>query len=248
MCAIAAAALFPFFVCQQLFFSGAILATLRSTFVFQLFFFCGRNKSRTCNHGASNRCSAIGAIRPFYQTAVRVCNRWRSFEDEERFELSTLCLTNTCSAVELFIRLPALRELNPYLHPTALPLSYQPVIVFVGPEGFEPSTPALKVRCICHWATNQFCTASRFELETITCYFPLRKKGKWWCCHYTKPYWLTPGFEPCSPVAQTGTLPIKLKPTYVVEDRLELSSPVSETGMLPLHHSTILRFVWESNS
>ena len=26
------------------------------------------------------------------------------FEDEERFELSTWCLTNTCSAVELFIR------------------------------------------------------------------------------------------------------------------------------------------------
>ena len=50
---------------------------------------------------------------------------------------------------------------------------------------------------------------------------------------------LTPGLEPCSPHSQCGTLPDKLKPTFVIEDRLELSSPDSESGMLPLHHSTI---------
>jgi hypothetical protein len=44
------------------------------------------------------------------------------FADEERFELSTLGLTNRRSAIELFI--------------------------LVGPPGLEPGAPALKVRCI----------------------------------------------------------------------------------------------------
>ena len=39
--------------------------------------------------------------------------------------------------------------------------------------------------------------------------------------------------------SQCDTLPDKLEPTFVIEDRFELSSPMSETGMLPLHHSTI---------
>ena len=50
---------------------------------------------------------------------------------------------------------------------------------------------------------------------------------------------LAPGLEPCSPHSQSGTLPDKLKPTFVIEDRFELSSPDSESGMLPLHHSTL---------
>ena len=50
---------------------------------------------------------------------------------------------------------------------------------------------------------------------------------------------LTPGLEPCSPHSQCGTLPDKLKPTFVIEIGFEPISTVSETGMLPLHHSTI---------
>jgi hypothetical protein len=52
-------------------------------------------------------------------------------------------------------------------------------------------------------------------------------------------FWLTPGFEPCSPHSQCDTLPDKLKPTFVIEDRFELSSSDSNSDMLPLHHSII---------
>jgi hypothetical protein len=68
---------------------------------------------------------------------------------------------------------------------------------------------------------------------------------------YTKPYWLTPGIEPCSSASQTDALPNKLKSTFVIENRLELLSPISEAGMLlpiaigtPLNN---LRFVRELN-
>jgi hypothetical protein len=52
-------------------------------------------------------------------------------------------------------------------------------------------------------------------------------------------FWLTPGLEPCSPHSQCGTLPVKLKPTFVIEIGFEPISSDSESDMLPLHHSTI---------
>ena len=60
-------------------------------------------------------------------------------------------------------------------------------------------------------------------------------------------FWLTPGLEPCSPLSQSDTLPVKLKPTFVIETGFEPISSASKADMLPLHHSTILRFVRESN-
>jgi hypothetical protein len=39
----------------------------------------------------------------FYKTAAGVCNHRQGYEDEERFELSTLPLTTERSAIELFI-------------------------------------------------------------------------------------------------------------------------------------------------
>lgn len=45
-------------------------------------------------------------------------------------------------------------------------------------------------------------------------------------------YGLTPGLEPCSPHSPCGTLPNKLKPTNIIEDRFELSPSVSNTDML----------------
>ena len=41
--------------------------------------------------------------------------------------------------------------------------------------------------------------------------------------------WLTPGLEPCSSHSQCDTLPVKLKPTFVIEDRLELSPSESNS-------------------
>ena len=45
--------------------------------------------------------------------------------------------------------------------------------------------------------------------------------------------------KPCSSRQRRDALPDKLGPTFVIEDRLELSTSVSETNMLPLHHSII---------
>lgn len=90
------------------------------------------------------------------------------------------------------------------------------------PLNYEPSLYGFR-----NWTWN-FLSLFTFQKERGKTVLP-----------YTKPYWLTPGLEPCSPHSQSGTLPVKLKPTFVIENRLELLSPVSETGMLPLHHSTI---------
>ena len=47
---------------------------------------------------------------------------------------------------------------------------------------------------------------------------------------------MTPGFEPCSSVAQTDALPIKLKPTFylVTELRLELRISESKSDVLTI--------------
>lgn len=50
-------------------------------------------------------------------------------------------------------------------------------------------------------------------------------------------YWLTPGLEPCSPHSQCGTLPNKLKPTFVIGAGLEPTSSESNSEMLT--HCTI---------
>ena len=118
-----------------------------------------------------------------------------------------------------------------------LPLSYKSF--FVSQVRFELTLHSFWNYCLCRWATSYCCAAFRFELNTFILCLPLRKKGRWLCCRYTKPLWLTPGLEPCSPHSQCGTLPDKLKPTFVIEIGFEPISTVSETGMLPLHHSTI---------
>ncbi len=90
--------------------------------------------------------------------------------------------------------------------------------------------------CLIINTTNQNSTASGVEPDTFSCYFPFRKKGSRLCFHHTQPYWLTPGLEPCSSVAQTDALPIMLKPTFVIGNGLEPLPPGSAPGMLPLHH------------
>jgi hypothetical protein len=84
---------------------------------------------------------------------------------------------------------------------------------------------------------KQFCAVSGFEPDTIGLCLPLKKRGRRSCYHYTQPHWLTPGFEPCSSVAQTDALPDKLEPTFVIEIRVELIFSESKSDMLPLHHS-----------
>ena len=92
------------------------------------------------------------------------------FEDEERFELSTLCLTNTCSAVELFIRLSALWELNSYLHPTALPLSYQPVIFSVGPVRFELTSANWRIKAGNIYQLSYEPVCDDWQIRTVNLY------------------------------------------------------------------------------
>ena len=46
--------------------------------------------------------------------------------------------------------------------------------------------------------------------------------------------WLTPGLEPCSPHSQCGTLPDKLKPTFVTKLRIELRMSDSNSDVLPI--------------
>jgi hypothetical protein len=91
------------------------------------------------------------------------------------------------------------------------------------------------------------CTAFGIEPKTNNHYFPLRKKGDCVCCHYTKPYLLTPGPEPCSFRSQRNALPVKLEPTFVIGAGFEPTPPGSEPGTLPLHYPTVLRFVRELN-
>lgn len=64
------------------------------------------------------------------------------------------------------------------------------------------------------WGLQHPCLPADRELKTIIRNFPFRKKGKWSCCLYTNPYWLTPGLEPCYFRSQRNALPVKLVPTF----------------------------------
>ena len=73
-------------------------------------------------------------------------------EDKERFELSTIGLTNRRSTFELFVLMSRAEESNfhfPGLQPGASILSASTTF-FVGPVRLELTTPGLKARCIYH--------------------------------------------------------------------------------------------------
>jgi hypothetical protein len=104
------------------------------------------------------------------------------FADEERIELSTFGLTNRCSSIELFIhRCPAgIRTQNPPVKSRIhLPVELRDNIYLYG-----------------FWIwTKNFLLLFSFHKEREKTMLP-----------YTKPYWLTPGLEPCSSLSQCDTL------------------------------------------
>ena len=132
-----------------------------------------------------------------------------SSADEERFELSTRGLTSASGGLPLSYSSDRLAdEIRTHISiPVLYQLSDNQFFNIVGPERLELSTPGLKDRYSSQlsYEPSFHVGLERFELSS------LRSKGRVLPLNY-KPHvhslWLTPGFEPCSSVAQTDALPI----------------------------------------
>ena len=170
------------------------------------------------------------------------------------------------STIELSHHSLRLRDSNLHLR-LMRPSSYRyskPQFISVGLTRFELASLRSKHSILIRWTISHHCATSRFELKTITCDLPFRKKGKWPCCllhqaAFSLLYSLLTTHH-CSLVdsglrtlffrCTDGCFTDKLKPTsqHVTGFRIELKTPDSNSGMLPITQSGSLSSMSDSNT